>query len=91
MTMNNIIAIGSENVRSAAAAAWSQIRSYAVSLPEPQKGRASGFLPSELCYNAINAAVKEYPEKVVSPLLEPRRQFLIIFIGFLSTTPEHTE
>ncbi|KAF4235739.1 hypothetical protein CNMCM8980_003210 [Aspergillus fumigatiaffinis] len=66
MTMNNIIAIGSENVRSAAAAAWSQIRSYAVSLPEPQKGRATGFLPSELCYNAINAAVKEYPEKVAS-------------------------
>lgn len=89
--MNNIITIRLENVKSAAVAAWSQIQSYAVSLPKLQKGRASGFLPSELCYNAINTAVKEYPEKVVSPLLGPRRQFLIICLGFLLTTPEHTE
>lgn len=59
-----VIAIASENVEQAAKLAWDQVYAVADSVPEPTIGKASGFLPSDLCYKVMNGAVEEYPDKV---------------------------
>ncbi|KAJ5500617.1 hypothetical protein N7453_009668 [Penicillium expansum] len=59
-----VIAIASENVERAAKLAWDQVNAVADSVPEPTIGKATGFLPSDLCYKVMNGAVEEYPDKV---------------------------
>lgn len=59
-----VIAIVSENVERNAKLAWDQVYAVADSVPEPTIGKASGFLPSDLCYKVMNGAVEEYPDKV---------------------------
>lgn len=59
-----VIAITSESVQQNAKLAWDQISRVADAVSEPTIGRATGFLPSELCYRAMSVAVDEYPDKV---------------------------
>ncbi|KAL2812906.1 hypothetical protein BDW59DRAFT_167684 [Aspergillus cavernicola] len=63
MSSNGVFAISSDEVKIAAINAWNEIKDYAISLPAPQKGRAAGFLPTDLCKAAIDVAAREYPEK----------------------------
>lgn len=64
----SVVVVASENVERHANLAWEQACRIAEGVPEPTIGRASGFLPTELCYKAMNSAVEEYPEKVRSTL-----------------------
>lgn len=59
-----VVAVASENVEKSAKLAWEQAYRLADGVSEPTIGRASGFLPTELCYKAMNLAMEEYPEKV---------------------------
>jgi hypothetical protein len=59
-----VFVVSSENVERSAKLAWAQVRPVAENVSEPAIGRATGFLPSELCYKAMNMAVEEYPNQV---------------------------
>lgn len=59
-----VVAVSSENVEKSAKLAWEQACRLADGVSEPTIGRAAGFLPTELCYKAMNLAVEEYTEKV---------------------------
>lgn len=54
----------SDNIEQGARLAWNQVSSVAEDVPEPTIGKAAGFLPSELCYKAMNLALEEYLQKV---------------------------
>lgn len=58
------LVLSSENVEQSAKLAWNQISSVAENVSEPTIGRATAFLPSELCYKAMNIALEEYLQKV---------------------------
>lgn len=69
MSTNNqssppVISYCSENVTQLAKLAWGQVSPVAEGVPEPTIGRASGFLPSDLCFTTMSSAVEEYPGKV---------------------------
>jgi hypothetical protein len=72
----SVVVVASENVERNANLAWEQVYRIAEGVPEPTIGRASGFLPTELCYKAMNSAVEEYPEKL--------RGILVDYIQILS-------
>jgi hypothetical protein len=63
-----LLVLSSENVEQGAKLAWSQVSSVAENVSEPTVGRATGFLPSELCYKAMNIALEEYLQKVETAL-----------------------
>ncbi|KAJ0417349.1 hypothetical protein BJY00DRAFT_208091 [Aspergillus carlsbadensis] len=81
--MSSAIVIKSAGVQNAVLNAWNEIKDYIPLLPAPQKGRAAGFLPTDLCKDAINVAIREYPEKGIYPrkILRCRNGGVIFFPG----------
>jgi hypothetical protein len=59
-----VISFSSGNVEQLARQAWEQISPVAEGVPEPTIGRASGFLPSDICFKVMGLALDEFPGKV---------------------------
>lgn len=53
-----------EIIEQSAKSAWDQVSPVAENVSEPTIGRATGFLPSELCYKVMSLALEEYLQKV---------------------------